>query len=313
MNDRRRFPVERFRARLQWSDLDEDYLRQLVGLGKIEDLAGAGFAAAPERMGDATTALLPEGARMDGALVAREPCVVCGLGMVPLVLAAYGEDAVFEPAVADGDRAEAGGRLGRIEGPAEGVLRAERVLLNFLQRLSGVATETARYVEALGITRTALLDTRKTIPGYRALEKYAFACGGGSNHRLGLFDRVMLKDNHRAVFEAGGAAGIRAAVRAARERDPEIPVEVEVDAMEQVDAAVAAGADIVLLDNFSREALALAVERVAGRAYTEASGGITRENLAALGTLGLDFISTGGPVHGSRWVDMGLDWRARPA
>lgn len=295
-------------TRLSWDELDRDYLRQLVGLAKIEDLAGAGLASRPERLGDVTTALMPEGARGRAELRAREPMVVCGLGMSPLVLNAYGDDCHFEAALPDGSAVEKGTLLGTLEGPSAALLQAERVLLNFLQHLSGIATETSTYVDALAESETALLDTRKTLPGYRILQKYAFACGGGFNHRMGLYDRVMLKDNHLAVAGATGGERLTETVALARASCSELPIEVEVDSVEQIQPVLDAGADIILLDNFSIEALKEAIDLIGDRACTEASGGVLHNTLHKLGELGLDFISTGAPVHQSTWKDIGLDW-----
>ncbi|MFO8027358.1 MAG: carboxylating nicotinate-nucleotide diphosphorylase [Opitutales bacterium] len=309
MTTPRRYTKDDLSTRLSWDDLDPDYLRQLIGLAKIEDLAGAGLAHRPSRLGDVTTALMPEGARGHARLVAREPMVVCGLGLVGLTLAAYGEDCGFEAACRDGDSLQPGEVLGTLQGDAATMLQAERVLLNFLQHLSGIATETRAYVEALGSSPTALLDTRKTLPGYRVLQKYAFACGGGVNHRIGLFDRVMLKDNHLEVAGATGGERLVEAVALARTTCEELPVEVEVDRMDQIGPVLEAGADIILLDNFSTGELKAAVAQIDGRACTEASGGIQLDALSALARLGLDFISTGAPVHQSKWKDIGLDWR----
>jgi len=303
-----RFSKDALLTRLQWSDLDTDYLRQLVGLAKIEDLAGAGLRTRPERLGDVTTALMPEGARGKAQLTAREPMVVCGLGLIPLVLEAYGKDCRFEPETSDGTSVEAGRILGRLSGPSRALLQSERVILNFLQHLAGIASEARRYVEALQDSSTALLDTRKTLPGYRVLQKYAFACGGGYNHRIGLFDRVMLKDNHLAVAGATGGNRLTETVSLARNACTGLAIEVEVDALEQIPPVLDAGADIILLDNFSPEALEEAVALIDGRARTEASGGIQIDTLPHLGRIGLDFISTGAPVHQSTWKDIGLDW-----
>jgi len=303
-----RYTKEDLSHRLALEDLDADYLRQLVGLAKIVDLAGAGLAARPERLGDVTTALMPDGARGQAKLVAREPMVLCGLGLVSLTLASYSEDCGFEASREDGDLLQAGDVIGTLSGDSAAMLQAERVLLNFLQHLSGIATEARAYVDALGASETMLLDTRKTLPGYRVLQKYAFACGGGVNHRIGLFDRVMLKDNHLEVAGATGGARLADAVELARSTCGDLAVEVEVDRMEQVQPVLDAGADIILLDNFSTEDLKAAVELIGGAACTEASGGIQLEVLPALGQLGLDFISTGAPVHQSRWKDIGLDW-----
>lgn len=308
MPAKRRFSPDDLSSRLSWADLDADYLRQLIGLGKIEDLAGAGLKARPERLGDMTTALMPEGARGHARLVAREPLVICGLGLVGLTLEAYGEDCEFIASCRDGDPLQVGDVIGTLQGASAVLLQAERILLNFLQHLSGIATETRAYVDALGRSRTMLLDTRKTLPGYRVLQKYAFACGGGVNHRIGLFDRVMLKDNHLEVAGATGGKRLAEAVELARNACGDMVVEVEVDRLEQIAPVIDAGADVILLDNFSSDELKAAIEQIGEAACTEASGGIQLDTLAALGELGLDFISTGAPVHQSTWKDIGMDW-----
>ena len=308
MSHEARYSKDTFQTRLKWQDLDPDYLRQLVGLAKVEDLAGAGLANRPERLGDVTTALMPEGAKGKAQLTAREPLTICGLGLVQTVLDSYGQDCQFEAKVKDGQSVDQGEVIGVLGGATTVLLQAERVILNFLQHLSGVATETRLYVDALGSSPSALLDTRKTLPGYRVLQKYAFACGGGYNHRVGLFDRVMLKDNHLAVAGAIGGSRLSETVALAVNTCEDIPVEVEVDRLEQITPVLEAGADIILLDNFSPPELKEAVSMIEGRAWTEASGGITLDSLPALGDLGLDFISTGSPIHQSRWKDIGLDW-----
>ena len=308
MSHEARYSKDTFQTRLKWQELDPDYLRQLVGLAKIEDLAGAGLANRPERLGDVTTALMPEGAKGKAQLTAREPLTICGLGLVQTVLDSYGQDCQFEARVEDGQSVDPGEVLGILSGASTVLLQAERVILNFLQHLSGVATEARLYVDALGSSPAVLLDTRKTLPGYRVLQKYAFACGGGYNHRIGLFDRVMLKDNHLAVAGAIGGNRLSETVALAVNTCEDLAVEVEVDRLEQITPVLEARADIILLDNFSLPELKEAVSMIEGRAWTEASGGITLNNLSALGDLGLDFISTGAPIHQSRWKDIGLDW-----
>ncbi|MBC8190238.1 MAG: carboxylating nicotinate-nucleotide diphosphorylase [Puniceicoccaceae bacterium] len=308
MSRNARYSKETFQARLAWQDLDRDYLRQLVGLAKIEDLAGAGLANRPQRLGDVTTALMPEGATGHAQLTAREPLILCGLGLVSAVLDSYGSDGHFDAKTRDGDSLQKGDVIGILSGSSSALLQAERVLLNFLQHLSGIATETRRYVDALGESTTALLDTRKTLPGYRVLQKYAFACGGGYNHRIGLFDRVMLKDNHLAVAGATGGNRLTETVALAVNTCKDLAIEVEVDTLEQIPPVIEAGADIILLDNFSIGELRRAIDLIDGRACSEASGGIQIDTLPALGELGLDFISTGAPIHQSTWKDIGLDW-----
>jgi nicotinate-nucleotide pyrophosphorylase (carboxylating) len=227
---------------------------------------------------------------------------------VQTVIDSYGQDCQFEAKVEDGQSVDQGEVIGILSGASTVLLQAERVILNFLQHLSGVATEARLYVDALGSSPAVLLDTRKTLPGYRVLQKYAFACGGGYNHRIGLFDRVMLKDNHLAVSGAIGGNRLSETVALAVNTCEDLAVEVEVDRLEQITPVIEAGADIILLDNFSLPELKEAVSMIEGRAFTEASGGITLNSLPDLGDLGLDFISTGAPIHQSRWKDIGLDW-----
>ena len=308
MSHEARYSKDTFQTRLKWQDLDPDYLRQLVGLAKIEDLAGAGMANRPDRLGDVTTALMPEGAKGKAQLTAREPLTICGLGLVQTVIDSYGQDCQFEAKVEDGQSVDQGEVIGILSGASTVLLQAERVILNFLQHLSGVATEARLYVDALGSSPAVLLDTRKTLPGYRVLQKYAFACGGGYNHRIGLFDRVMLKDNHLAMAGAIGGNRLSETVALAVNTCEDLAVEVEVDHLEQIAPVLEAGADIILLDNLSLPELKEAVSMIEGRAFTEASGGITLNSLPDLGDLGLDFISTGAPIHQSRWKDIGLDW-----
>jgi nicotinate-nucleotide pyrophosphorylase (carboxylating) len=195
-----------------------------------------------------------------------------------------------------------------ISGPTRAILSAERVALNFVQRLCGVATLTAQFVDAVKGTRAQVLDTRKTTPGWRRFEKYAVACGGGGNHRLGLYDRVLIKDNHLAALRDAKPNPIAAGVRRARKQYPRLQVEVEADTLKQVEQAAAAGADIILLDNMSPAQLRQAVKLVAGRAQTEASGGVNLKTVRAIAQSGVDFISVGALTHSARAVDIGLDF-----
>ena len=294
--------------RLSWDDLDLAYLRRFVEMARDEDLAGLGLRDKPRVTGDRSTTSLATAPRQGSAdLVARSPLTVCGLPLIPLILSVYGGNAIAQLRVKDGRAVYKGDVLATLTGDPHTLLAAERVILNFLQRLSGIATQTRLYADTLGKGLTRLLDTRKTTPGYRMLEKYAVTCGGGWNHRLGLFDRVMLKDNHLALL--GSADDLAAAVTRAKKTAPDLPVEVEVDRMEQIPSVLAAGADVILLDNFTPAQVKRAVALIGGRAFTEASGGITLKTLPRFAGLGLDFISTGALVHQSTWVDIGLDWR----
>jgi len=309
-----RFSLDALYARLTWADVDPAWLAAHVRLARDEDLAGLGLRSRPEQTGDVTSALVTETTEGTARIVSRFDGVVAGLPLLATVLSVYGEviaparKVAVQPLVQDGDRVVPGQAVAELQGPSMAILQAERVFLNYLQKLSGVATETARYTEALAESATRLLDTRKTTPGWRMLEKYAVACGGGWNHRLGLFDRVMLKDNHLATLGATGGDRLTAAVHAARERHPTLPIEVEIDALDQLEPVLAAGADVVMLDNFDDAAVKQAVEQTENRAWLEASGGITQARLVSLAQRGVHFISTGATVHQSRWVDFGLDW-----
>jgi nicotinate-nucleotide pyrophosphorylase (carboxylating) len=210
--------------------------------------------------------------------------------------------------MADGNEAQQGDTLLGVEGPARALLSGERVALNFVQRLSGIATLTDRFVEAVVGTNARILDTRKTTPGWRRLEKYAVHCGGGQNHRIGLYDMVLIKDNHLAALRDETPNAIAAAVARAREAYPGLQVEVEADTIEQVEQAVAAQADIVLLDNMSLEQLRSAVALCRGRARTEASGNVKLDTVRAIAETGVDFISSGALTHSARAVDIGLDF-----
>ena len=298
--------------RLRWDELDPAYLRQLIATARDEDLSGLGLATPPEYPGDPTTALIPGNSKPSRAnLVARRDCTACGLHFLQPILNAYtGTSGTTATATVagDGTHFQRGDIMGTIEGPAALLLSAERVMLNFLQKLTGIATLTATYVARLEGIATRLLDTRKTTPGWRMPEKYAVATGGGWNHRLGLFDRIMLKDNHLAAGAATAGARLAALVQGAREARPDLPVECEVDAIAQIAPVLDAGADIILLDNFSRDDLRTALAQIGDRAWTEVSGGVTLDNISEIARLGPDFISTGAITHQAAWIDIGLDW-----
>ena len=309
MTSRREELLPRLRKRLSFEEIDKAYLRELVALARREDLEGYGLRETPSSRGDVTSRLLRRGREAATArLVARETLVLCGMPLLPVVLEAYSPGARLTAFRKDGEECAAGSLLGEISGPAAELLAAERVVLNFLQRLSGIATRTAAFVHHLEGTCTHLLDTRKTTPGFRVLEKYATGCGGGYNHRIGLFDRVMLKDNHLAAEGSARGEALATLVRRARTEAPGLPVELEVDEPDQMAPALDAGVDILLLDNFSPEEIVLAIHRIGNRAVTEISGGIDLDNIAAYASAGADFISTGATIHKARWCDIGLDW-----
>lgn len=261
--------------------------------------------------GDVTTlATVPSDLMAAAILVAREPLVVCGLPVAEAVFKEVSAQIEIERHAEDGRHAQRGETLLRLRGPAGALLTAERVALNFVQRLSGVATLTSRFVEAVAGTKARILDTRKTTPGLRQLEKYAVACGGGTNHRAGLYDRVLIKDNHLASLRLEPPNAIDAAVRRARAKYPKLEIEVEADTLEQVEQAVMARADIILLDNMSNEDLRAAVWLVNGRARTEASGGVSLAAVRSIAETGVDFISVGALTHAARAMDVALDFEA---
>ena len=251
--------------------------------------------------------LIPEAATATAELVAREPGVFSGARVVEATFRLVDPAIAVEVLVADGDRFAAGDVLARVQGPARGILRAERVALNLVQRMSGVATLTARHVDAVAGTRARIVDTRKTTPGLRSLERQAVRDGGGRNHRRSLSDAIMAKDNHLAVLTAGGA-DLATALREARERMPHTAhLEVEVDRVDQIAPVLAGGADTIMLDNFTVDELREGVELIAGRAIVEASGGVNLDTVAAIAATGVDVISVGALTHSARALDLGLD------
>jgi nicotinate-nucleotide pyrophosphorylase (carboxylating) len=310
-------------------ELSAAEIRQAVQTALAEDIGS----------GDATTlAIVPETTMAKAVLRAREPLVVAGLDFAETAFREVfpfinrrGElcepqksqnesgrcitppseaEIKIERLVKDGQPVKAGDILLKISGPARAILSAERVALNFVQRLSGIATLTAQFVDAVKDTPAKILDTRKTTPGWRRFEKYAVKCGGGKNHRLGLFDLVLIKDNHRIALRNESPNAIAAAVRRARAKFPRLKIEVEADTLEQAGQAAAAGADIILLDNMKPAQLRLAVQKIKGRAKTEASGGVNLGNIHAIAKTGVDFISVGALTHSARAVDIGLDFES---
>lgn len=258
--------------------------------------------------GDATTlAIVPADLQIEAHFVARQECVCCGLPVVAALFRELAADVVLECLAAEGELCQPGRRLATVRGNARAILTGERAALNFVQRLSGVATLTRTYVQALGDSPTRILDTRKTTPGLRLLEKYAVAVGGGQNHRIGLYDRIMIKDNHRELAKLSGPDSIARAVSLCRQKYPGLEIEVEADTLAEVAQAAACGVDYILLDNMSNAEMAEAIRLIAGRARTEASGGITLQRLPQLRHLGLDFISVGALTHSAPAVDIGLD------
>ena len=276
-------------------------IRRAVRAALAEDLGS----------GDVTTlATVPASAKSVAFMRAREPLVVAGIEFAEIAFREISAKIQIKKLLCDGARAKSGATLLKISGSARALLSAERVALNFVQRLSGVATATAQFADAVRGTQAKILDTRKTTPGWRRFEKFAVACGGGKNHRVGLFDMVLIKDNHLVALRNEKPNVIAAAVARARQQFPELKVEVEADTLEQVGQAAAAGADIILLDNMTTTQLRQAVKIVQGRAKTEASGGVNLKTVRVIAETGVDFISVGAITHSARAVDIGLDFEA---
>jgi nicotinate-nucleotide pyrophosphorylase (carboxylating) len=280
--------------RLTAAGLDPAAVRCFAAAALAEDLAGD--------LDVTTTATVPPDERGRADLVARAPGVVAGLPVAATVFWLASPDVQCMQLAADGDLVRTGQRLLTVSGPVGPILTAERTALNLLCHLSGIATLTRRWADAVAGTGASIRDTRKTTPGLRALEKYAVRCGGGVNHRMSLSDAALIKDNH--VAAAGSVAAAFAAVRAYA---PGLPLEVECDTLDQVAEALAAGADLILLDNFDMQGLAAAVELADGHALLEASGGLVLEGARAVAETGVDFLAVGGLTHSAPALDIGLD------
>ena len=300
-----------------WDDPLQADLRDLVRLAMREDSG---------EIGDWTTAaLVSDEATGRAEVVVRDEGVIAGLPGAEMVLHAVDARLRWRPQREDGQPVRPGDRVATVEGPARALLAAERPMLNLVGRLSGIATLTKRYVDAVAGTKARIYDTRKTTPGWRRLEKYAVRCGGGRNHRTGLYDAVLIKDNHLALGEGSGtlpvaytpAEAVARARRFVAEHAAEsggggMILEVEVDTLEQLADVLPSGPDIVLLDNMSPAELARAVERrdaVAPHVELEASGGVRLETVRQVASSGVDRISVGALTHAAVWLDVGLDWR----
>jgi nicotinate-nucleotide pyrophosphorylase (carboxylating) len=272
-------------------------LEPMVRAALLEDLG---------RAGDLTTdAIIPADARAKAALAAREPGVVAGLDLAVMAFRLVDPALKIEILKPDGARIAPGDDIAIVSGPARGLLTGERVALNYLGHLSGVASATASIADAIAHTKARIVDTRKTTPGLRAVQKHAVRLGGGMNHRFGLDDAVLIKDNHIAV-----AGGVRPAIERARAYIGHlVKIEIEVDTLAQLEQVLAVGVDVVLLDNMGPDLLRQAVAMVGGRAITEASGRITPETAVAIAETGVDLLSAGWLTHSARVLDIGLDYR----
>lgn len=258
--------------------------------------------------GDITTqATVPAGTRSSGVIAARRPGIIAGLQLAEVAFKTLDPLTRFDVIVADGERVEGGGIVARVGGDARALLTAERTALNFLGHLSGIATLTGQYVAAIAGTRARIADTRKTTPSLRALEKFAVRCGGGVNHRFGLFDAVLIKDNH--IVAAGGIGP--ALQRARAHAGHMVKIEIEVSTLAELAEALELAPDAILLDNMPISTLKAAVAEVAGRAVTEASGGVSLETVQAIAATGVDLISIGALTHSAPVLDLGLDFDAQ--
>jgi nicotinate-nucleotide pyrophosphorylase (carboxylating) len=271
-------------------------ISQLVTLALDEDL---NYQSAEQ--GDITAQLIPQAEQANAKVITREDCIFCGKDLIIEVFKQVDPSVVVNICVNDGDFVSANSTLFTASGSARAILTAERIALNFVQTLSGTATTTAHYVKELSGTSTQLLDTRKTIPGLRALQKYAVKCGGGANHRIGLFDAFLIKENHIAA-----CGGINNAVVQAKLNHADKPVEVEVESFDELEQAINAGADIIMLDNFNPEQIRQAVSITNKRAKLEVSGNMTLETLKAYSQAGVDFISSGALTKNLQSIDLSM-------
>ena len=279
--------------------LDMQRVAVLIDLALSEDLADRG---------DTTSkSVIPADARAFGVLYAKSDCVLAGLAVAEAVFKKLDPECEFKYILHDGDKCPAKTVIAEITGNAVAMLTAERTALNFIQRLCGVATMANAYAASVKESSMKVLDTRKTTPGWRNLEKYAVAVGGASNHRIGLFDRIMIKDNHREMAGMEGPGGILRSVERARAMYPDLEIEVEVDTLEELDEALQSGCEHILLDNMSTEMMKEAVRRNQGRAKLEASGNITIERLPEIAAAGVDFASSGALTHSVKSSDISLD------
>jgi nicotinate-nucleotide pyrophosphorylase (carboxylating) len=282
-------------------ELSADSIERVVRMALLED--------AP--WGDITSqTLIPASAQMSAELVARDPGVFSGGQVFAAAMSITDPNTCTELLKEDGEKFAKGDVLATVSGAARSVLQAERVALNFVQRLSGIATLTARFVAATAGSMARIVDTRKTTPGLRLFERYAVRCGGGHNHRFSLSDAVLAKDNHLAVLTQNGSRDLTEALREARASLPHTTrFEVEVDHPDQIEAVLAAGVDTIMLDNFTVEQLRAGVQQVGGRALVEASGSVSLETVGEIARTGVDIISVGALTHSVRSLDLGLDFR----
>ena len=298
--------LEKFRTRISWEDIDQGSLMSYLQICLIEE---TGESAGNNLDKDITTKVCGISNHGIANIVAREKLVVCGIPMIEMIIKAFSAKAIsVNSNIKDGDEIKKGEIIATIEGNQRDILLIERTTLNFIQKLSGIATETKAYSNIVNRYEVGLLDTRKTTPGIRLLEKYATSCGGSFNHRMGLFDRILIKDNHLAAKKIKSSTAFTKMLTNIKGIQHQVILEVEIDSIDFLIPAIKGGVDAVLLDNFSPEKVREAVNINQERVVLEASGGIKKDSLEKYAQTRPHFISTGSPIYASRWVDIGLDW-----
>ena len=302
--------LESFRQRISWDDLDKNLIEKQLKICVEEDL-GLNSKDGVEWQSDITTRYCEISNNGSAYLTAREPMILCGTLIIPLIIQAFGTQKVtYTIKFNDGETLQKDDIIGILTGPVSEILAIERSVLNYLQRLSGISTSVLHFKNKIDKYGVGLLDTRKTTPGLRLLEKYASACGGCFNHRIGLFDRILIKDNHLAAAQATHGTELENFLRSVvRKNNFNYVIEVEIDEIEQLETAISSGVDAVLLDNFSPTLIKEAMIKNKNRVVIEASGGITESSIVDYAKAQPHFISTGAPIHSSRWIDIGLDWK----
>ncbi len=298
--------LEKFRTRISWEDIDQESLMSYLQICLIEETGGS---AGNNLDKDITTKVCGISNQGIAHIVARENLIVCGIPLIELIFKVFSTKAItINSNFKDGDEIEKGTSIASIKGNQKDILLIERTTLNFIQKLSGIATESKLYSNIVDKHGVGLLDTRKTTPGLRILEKYATSCGGSFNHRMGLFDRILIKDNHLAAKNIKDAIAFTNMLANIKKNQQKIILEVEIDSIDLLIPAINGGVDAVLLDNFSPQQVKEAVNINQERVVLEASGGIKKNLLESYAVAKPHFISTGAPIHASRWVDIGLDW-----
>jgi len=293
--------------KISWEEIDKEYLNLLLKLCLEEEVTKNYFHH--PSLGDISTKSSNISGTARANIVTREKIVCSGLNIYPHIFEVFGaRNLSFLKLYEDGETVQSNSKIAKIDGDISDILLIERTLLNFIQRLSGIATFTENIVQKIGKYNVNLLDTRKTIPGMRYLEKYATGCGGSYNHRLGLYDRILIKDNHLASRSVKNKSDLICFAREVRSQSPNAFIEIEVDSIEFALALTSNEVNAVLLDNFKIEDVIHVREKIDQELVIEVSGGISASNIEDYASCGPDFISTGAPTHSSRWVDIGLDW-----